>query len=235
MKYLVRLSTISHSVQTANIIAGPLCTQLFPWHHSGCQLKRTWPIGETKALLDRRWLTLLNEVPRLRGGLFKDVLQGRTTDSKVEPLLKTTIDQKLPPLKTLDLDGEYESIERYGYRSFDRQWVIADNRLADRPRPALWRVWGPAQTFLTTLTSAKLGDGLVLSVTPYIPDVDNFRGSGARNVIPLYGDFEGLNPNITDGLQEAIEKSYRLPCYRRRFIRICLFIRSNVCVWGAIC
>ena len=28
---------------------------------------------------------------------------------------------------------------RYGFRSFDRQWIIPDNRVINQPNPELWR------------------------------------------------------------------------------------------------
>ena len=95
--------------------------------------------------------------------------------------------------------------ERYGYRSFDRQWMVADNRLADRPRPELWDARGPHQVFLTSLTSTKLGQGPALTATPYVPDLHHFRGSfGAKNVMPFYRDQKGRESNVPDGLIVAL-------------------------------
>nr|MDQ2694711.1 N-6 DNA methylase [Pseudomonadota bacterium] len=37
----------------------PLLTDVFPWQENGVQFKRTWPIGETVELLERRWRALL--------------------------------------------------------------------------------------------------------------------------------------------------------------------------------
>ncbi len=59
--------------------------------------------------------------------------------------------------------------------------------------------------FLTTLTSTKLGWGPVLTVSPYVPDLDHFRGSyGAKNVMPLYRDAIAATANVTDGLLAAL-------------------------------
>ena len=35
-----------------------------------------------------------------------------------------------------------------GYRSFDRQYIIADSRLLHMPSPALWAARSPEQIFL---------------------------------------------------------------------------------------
>ena len=172
----------------------PEISDLFPWLHSGCQLKRTWPIAENRNILERRWRELLREVPRNRQPLLKKT-RDRTTESTPMPLLQ--VGTRLPPIQELDQGAKPEGLEQYGYRSFDRQWVIADNRLADFPRPDLWRVRGLRQVFLTTLTSTKLGRGPVLTVTPYVPDLDHFSGRGAKNVMPLYRDAASNKPNIT--------------------------------------
>ncbi|WP_420625651.1 type ISP restriction/modification enzyme [Candidatus Poriferisodalis sp.] len=180
----------------------PDVTGLFPWSHSGCQLKRTWPIAESKSLLQRRWRTLLTAVPRRRNELM------RATDSRNAAATPRPIaggGRRLRSLNAIGRDGSPEGIERYGYRSFDRQWIIADNRLADRPRPDLWRIRGRSQVFLTTLTSTKLGWGPVLTVSPYVPDLHHFRGSyGAKSVMPLYRDAEGETANVTEVVLTAL-------------------------------
>ena len=184
----------------------PEITDLFPWIHSGCQLKRTWPISENEANLNKRWRTMLLAVPRARDKLM------RATDARhsaATPMPIRGQGERLRALKELDRDDPPEGILRYGYRSFDRQWIIADNRLADRPRPDLWRVSGDRQVFLTTLTSTKLGSGPVFTVSPYVPDLDHFRGSyGAKNVMPLYNDPAGETANITDGILEALRQAF---------------------------
>ena len=42
---------------------------------------------------------------------------------------------------------------------FDRQWLIADSRLADFMRPVLWQVHGRRQVYLTSLLTKVLGPG----------------------------------------------------------------------------
>ncbi len=175
----------------------PEITDLFPWIHSGSQIKRVWPIGPSKSTLSRRWSALLEVPPSQRRGLLKET-RDRTTTSSVSALLDGAA---LKPLSSLSASTQPEGIERYGYRSLDRQWVIADNRVADYPRPPLWENRGPNQIYLTTLTSTKLGAGPAVTATPYVPDLDHFRGSyGAKNVMPLYRDRRGKEPNVTNGL-----------------------------------
>ena len=180
----------------------PPLSDVFPWRHSGAQLKRTWPIGPTKAVLAQRWQTLVTEVPRERGALLKET-GFRTTLSSPKPLLGHGA--PLRPVRSLDRGDRPEGIELYGYRSFDRQWVVTDNRVADRPRPDLWRVRGHRQLFLTTLTSTKLGHGPVLTVSPYVPDLHHFRGSyGAKSAMPMYRDQAAREPNLPTGVLNTL-------------------------------
>lgn len=182
----------------------PEITDLFPWIHSGSQVKRVWPIGPSKSLLSRRWSALLEVPPSKRRSLMKET-RDRTTTSSVTGLLTSA---RLKPMSSLRSDELPESIERYGYRSLDRQWVIADARIADYPRPPLWDTRGDHQVFLTTLTSAKLGVGPAVVATAYVPDLHHFRGSyGAKDAMPLYRDRRGRQPNVTAGLLDVLTAS----------------------------
>ena len=65
--------------------------------------------------------------------------------------------------------------------------------------------------YLTTLTSTKLGKGPVLTATPYVPDMDHFRGSyGAKSAMPLYRDAAATTPNVTQGLLAALSRTLRI-------------------------
>ncbi|MGD1088342.1 MAG: N-6 DNA methylase [Verrucomicrobiota bacterium] len=50
-----------------NYYTWPLLTDLFPWQENGVQFKRTWPIGVTSEVLQRRWSKLLVVPPGERG------------------------------------------------------------------------------------------------------------------------------------------------------------------------
>src|SRR6185503_484926 len=95
---------------------------------------------------------------------------------------------------------------RYAYRTFDRQWVLADPRLGDFLRPALWRLAAPGQVFLTSLLTHPLGPGPAVVATRLVPDLDHFRGSfGGRAVMPLW---LGDHPNLASGLLDALAATY---------------------------
>ncbi|WP_419918208.1 type ISP restriction/modification enzyme [Candidatus Poriferisocius sp.] len=182
----------------------PDITDLLPWIRSGCKVGRTWPIAENVASLELRQQELVSEAKGQRYKLFVDRPTGRRSTSYLDPLL--TFGPKLTPVENLESTQFFEGIVRYGYRSFDRQWLIADNRLCDAPGPYLWHVRGSRQVYLTTLTSTKLGQGPVLTATPYVPDLHHFSGRGARDTIPLYRDTAATIPNITQGLLPALSR-----------------------------
>ncbi len=196
-------------------------TELFPWIRSGSKLGRTWPIAESKAVLQRRWRELIQRVPRRRRDAFVDTKSGKKSDIESRPLLSTS--GKLRAVHRLKVGAEPEGYERYGYRTLDRQWVIADHRVIDRAGPDLWRVRGRNQVFLTTLTSTKLGQGPVLTVSPYVPDLHHFSGRGAKNVMPLYRDPAAANAttssvnaaapssNVTAGVLGALAAALDAP------------------------
>lgn len=48
-----------------------------------------------------------------------------------------------------------------------------------------------------------------MSATSLLPDLHHFRGSfGGKDVIPLYRDAEGKQPNVTNGVLEVLGKQY---------------------------
>ena len=69
---------------------------------------------------------------------------------------------------------------------------------------SLWRVRGNLQLYMTTLTSTNLGSGPALTVTPYVPDLHHFSGRGAKNVMPMYRDPQGREPNLPKGLLDTL-------------------------------
>ncbi len=180
----------------------PALTDLFPWYWSGSQIKRTWPIGPTQAVLMDRWTQLVTEVPRRRGPLLRET-SARTIMKNPMPLL--AVGARLRSLHNLDRGDIPEGYERYGYRSFDRQWVIADHRVMDAPKPVLWRIRGHHQLYLTTLNATKRGFGPVLTASPYVPDMSYHRGSfGSKDITPIYRDRAAQYPNITAGLLDTL-------------------------------
>ncbi|GAB4201497.1 MAG: hypothetical protein OHK0022_23590 [Roseiflexaceae bacterium] len=184
----------------------PLLTDLFPWQANGMQFKRTWPIGETREVLERRWAALLALPPSARGAAMRET-DARTANRTITALDYLT--KKLPSLASLPAGSPPIPPQRYAFRSFDRHWMLPDARLCDRPRPELRRAHSDQQIYLTSLLTDVLGEGPGAVATALIPDLHHFRGSfGGVNVIPLWRDPTATQPNITDGLLEALATVY---------------------------
>ncbi len=183
----------------------PLFTDLMPWQHSGVQLKRTWPIAPDRETLMHRWTGLLQSSDRSKA--FRET-DDRKIDRTYHAIMMTQFAPK--PIAQLQQNTPMQAAIRYAYRSFDRQYVIADGRLMSRPRPILWHVNSEKQLYLSSLFSHPLGSGPSLTSSAFIPDLDHFRGSyGAKAVIPLYRDADATKPNILSGLIDLLNKTYK--------------------------
>lgn len=190
---------------TGNFHDWPLITDLMPWQQSGVQLKRLWPIAPTLETLERRWNGFLNANDR--GAALRET-DARSLDKRVEVLPGTDYEQGIQSLGELAFDEPIPPVVHYAYRSFDRQVVIADNRLTDRPRPPLWQSMSDRQLFISSLLTKPLGEGPAVTATPYIPDMDFFSGRGAKDNLPLYRDAAAHKPNFTPGLLEQLATTY---------------------------
>ncbi|RJP19273.1 MAG: DNA methyltransferase [Candidatus Omnitrophota bacterium] len=174
----------------------PLLTDVMPWHHSGVQLKRTWPVAPDQETLERRWHSLLHSENR--------ALAFRETEARlIRNSYSSSPTENIPatPISDLKINTKIPACVRYAYRSFDRQWLIADNRMADRIRPSLWRCQSDKQIYLISIFSQPVSHGPCLTVCADIPDLDYFRGSyGAKAVMPFCRDAKGKYKNVNPGL-----------------------------------
>jgi len=186
----------------------PLLTDLFPWQQPGVKVGRTWPIAADSEVLEHRWQHLATSQGSARRELFKDSPTGRKVANTPQTLPPEA--RRLGSIATLDPTAEpTPNVNAYAYRSFDRQLLIADARLIDRPSPPLWLTHGPRQLYLTSLLSGILGDGPAATVTALIPDLHHFRGSfGGKDVIPLWRDVAATEPNVTGGLLDLLSRTY---------------------------
>ena len=182
----------------------PLLTDLMPWQHSGVQVKRTWPICANEETLRKRWTVLLASADR--AALFHE-----DRDRKITSSYKVKLTEKFDPTPLSDLDKStpVPPINRYAYRSFDRQYVIADGRIISFARPSLWNSFGEKQFYFSSLFSQPLSSGPAIVASETMPDLDYFRGSyGAKAVLPLYRDADGTQPNTVPGLLELMGSVY---------------------------
>lgn len=185
----------------------PLLTDLFPMQIGGVKAGRTWPVGITPEVLSRRWRALTTSELSKRRSLFKDSPTGRKVLQNPPRSLPKPSSEK--SIAVLESDEPVPQIQRYGFRSFDRQWLIADSRLLDRASPTLWITHSDKQVFMTSLLTGVLGDGPAATVTADVPDLHYFRGSfGGKHIIPLWRDAEASEPNVTAGVLEMLSEAY---------------------------
>jgi hypothetical protein len=171
-----------------------LITDLFPWQSNGVQCKRTWPIAHEVAVLEKRWETLLESNNR---GEYMKESGDRTIKLKQIDILN--FKDELPAIETLE-NAPPHSIVPYSYRSFDRQFLLADNRLISRPRPQLWYAQSDNQFYFSSMLYTPLGNGPALTTCSGIPDLHHFSNRGAKDVIPLFLNKQANQPNILPGL-----------------------------------
>ena len=160
------------------------------------QWKRTWPIGETREVLEARWRTLVSAPKDQRGALLRET-EARTAMREIESLNGK---DKLPSINSLPADATPLPALRYAWRSFDRQWILPDNRFCDRPRPDLWAAHSERQIYLTSHLAGVLGIGPASTATANVPDLHYFCGRGGKDVIPLWRDAEASQANLPSGL-----------------------------------
>ncbi len=182
----------------------PLFSDLMPWSGRGIQFSRTWPVAEEPALLKTRWNRLLAASGKDQKTLLKQTRDVRTDQTYLGFISGNT----LPRLDSLAVGDNPEAIERVFYRSFDRQWCLADRRLIDMPRPPLWRSRGDRQVFMITLASQFFSDGPALVASSYVPDINAFNNRGGV-AYPLYRTAEATEANILPGLLHLLDKAYK--------------------------
>lgn len=168
----------------------PALDDLFPWGSPGVKANRSWVTSPSDEILRRRWTTLVRETdPTEKGKLFKET-DDRTLNSEKEalpgqPAYRRSIGQEISVRPTL---------MRTALRSFDRQWLIADNRVLDRPRPDLWASIEDGQLFLNQQSSHKIDSGPAVVATHLVPDTDHFNGRGGRSMPVRHPDGSSNTP-----------------------------------------
>lgn len=184
----------------------PALHDLFPWQDNAPQFYRRWPVGVTPEVLYERWDQLVQADTERRRELFRES-RDRTIRTKPPELYGER--ERPRAIEDEPRDAPAPTPARYGWRSFDRQWALPDNRLGDYLRPHLWRLHGCHQLYLTTLMNGVLGEGPAAVVSAAIPDMHYFRGSfGTRGLVPLYRDRAGHQPNVNHELLEHLSAIY---------------------------
>ncbi|MCB9797537.1 MAG: hypothetical protein H6741_33020, partial [Alphaproteobacteria bacterium] len=181
----------------------PPVADVFPWQQPGCKFGRLWPIAPTARVLHSRWHRFVDAPEAERPKLFYTGTSGRNIYTNVRGMRRLVDEEP---------GADSQPIQRYGYRSFDRQWAFNDPRMAKTESPSLWVSQSPWQIFLVVPMTKETSSGPCCTATPYVPDLDHFRGSfGGKDILPLYRDAGANTPNITRGLLPILARSLSIP------------------------
>lgn len=171
----------------------PALDALFPWGSPGCKTNRSWVTSPHPSVLHRRWARLGGEQdPEAKALLFKE-----TGDRRLNARVTCLPGFPHPDRAIGGEAGTRPPLLRIALRSFDRQWLIADNRVLDRPRPELWESLQPGQVFLNQQSSHEIDSGPALVATALLPDTHHFNGRGGRVHPVLHPDGSA---NVPTGL-----------------------------------
>ncbi len=184
----------------------PRLEDLFVYNGSGMMPGRTWIIAADAESLERRWKKLVATPKEQMDSLFQPHLSGeKLGDRHSQRVVKQGLPGYEPRLKAVaDESGPCLSPIRYGYRSFDRQWIIPDNRLINRPNPEIWSLRSDLQVFLTALSRTSPSSGPALTFTGLVPDLDHYRGSFGGRVFPLWRDANASSANLPPNLRPVL-------------------------------
>ncbi len=179
---------------------------VFEYDGSGVMPGRTWVIAPDRESLRRRWDILRNEGDAARKQeLFHPHLQG---DRHIYKTLQRGLYGH--PFRGGQIAKDTESVVRpakYAFRSFDRQWIIPDARVINRPNPTLWECHSDQQVYLTAPHDRAPSVGPALTFSAILPDLHHYNGRGGR-VFPLWRDRTGttnVKPELLREISEVLK------------------------------
>ena len=185
----------------ADWLAHPALDDILSWSGSGTMAGRTWVIGPSASVLQARWRRLIEAPISEKSAL----LVPHTKDRRIDTVLGENL-AGFPPFSGA-LQGESGPCPQpvqYGFRTFDREWIIPDKRLINRPNPALWAIrQAPGQLFLTASHDRTPTGGPALTATCLLPDLHHYHGRGGR-AWPLWLDTGGNAPNVVPGVLDLL-------------------------------
>jgi hypothetical protein len=185
----------------------PAIEELFIYNGSGVMPGRTWIIAPDVPSLTQRWKALIDSPLSKKDDLLQPHLNhGELGDRHAGKI----IEDALPgfPIKKRSLAAEDSSEAnpiQYAFRSFDRQWIIPDKRVINRPNPELWQSRSERQIYLTAPSDRSPSNGPALTFTALVPDLHHYAGRGGR-VLPLWADHEGTLSNIQPHLLTTLSE-----------------------------
>jgi hypothetical protein len=191
----------------------PSLADFFVYNGSGVMPGRTWIIAPEAESLHRRWQALIAAPVAEKETLFHPHLRkGKLGDKHSKKTVLTPLAGYPSRTKPVaDDDAACVQPTRYGFRSFDRQWIIPDSRLINQPNPELWAAHSESQIYLTAFTEESPTNGPALTFTCLLPDLHHYKGSFGGRVFPLWRDTAANVPNVQPNLLGFLTSKYGVP------------------------
>ena len=175
----------------------------------GVKPNKTWVYAPSESVLQERWAELIegNDL-EVRAERFKETRDTKITEGKKPLPGSDTFQGSLESLNeqiAREFIPDTPNIVQVGYRSFDRQYILADARLADMPRPKLWEHRVPGQIFIVEQHARHPQAGPGLYFDAFIPDMNAFnnRGGRAHPVLNVNG-----TPNLTESAEQMLRERF---------------------------
>jgi hypothetical protein len=183
---------------------------LFKFAGPGVMPGRTWVVAADRETLRRRWDALMSEKdPKRKEELFHPQLRKGKVASRH---INKTVEQHLGTVLTRNVSirndpGQCPTPIRYGFRTFDRQWMIGDARMLNDPRPRLWSSLSNNQIYMTGLDAHSPTAGPAVTFTYLVPDQHHYKGSFGGRVYPLWADAQSTQLNVHADVLLALAKA----------------------------
>lgn len=189
----------------------PKLESFFLYNGSGVQSKRTWVVAPDQESLRRRWLRLIAAPEAEKESLFHATLRdGVPADRHIHSVVK----EGLPgfPVRLTQIADEREACAEpvsYGFRSFNRQWIIPDARVITQPNAELWKSRSSNQVYMTAPSDRSPTAGPALTFSALVPDLHHYNGRGGR-VFPLWRDEGATGSNFKPDLLNFLAGHFKM-------------------------
>lgn len=188
----------------------PSLEELFSYNAAGVQPKRTWVIAPDAESLVRRWQRLIEAPTERKELLFHPTLRnGIPADRHIRSVVKEAIPGYQPNLTPIiDETGPCLPPIRYGFRSFNREWIIPDIRVITQPTAELWASRSDRQIYLSAFLEESPSSGPALTFTGLVPDLHHYKGSFGGRAFPLWRNANATESNFPPKLLGFLSEKY---------------------------
>lgn len=175
----------------------------------GVKPNKTWVYAPSESVLQERWAELIEGTDlKVRAERFKETSSTGIALGKKPLPGKDTFKGSLESLNdqiAREIIPDTPNIVPVGYRSFDRQYILADSRLLHRASPDLWEHRVPEQIFIVEQHARHPQAGPGLYFDALIPDMNAFNNRGGRAHPALT---IGGTPNLTESASQMLRERF---------------------------